>query len=686
MASSPSRSTRSPTAKKKRIPEDGSSRSNPNEVAVTHLQWELEVDFDESILRAEARYTIRRVDSMAPWLSLDTAKLHIESVTDQTGKELEWSLHAEEPGKGYLGSQLDIEIPDSVTQVAIKYETSPQSTALQWLHPSQTVGKEYPYVYSQCQAIHARSLLPCQDRPGVKFTYRAKTRVPSWAVCVMGAVQIHSFEDDHKFGKVSVWMQDVPVPSYLIAIAVGQLERKEISSRCALWSEPAIADIAANEFSETEDFLRTAESIAGISYVWGRYDLLCLPPSFPFGGMENPCLTFVTPTLLAGDKSLVGTIAHEIAHSWTGNLVTNATWDHFWLNEGWTKWFERKIMARIRNDERYIDLDAIGGYKMLRDTVNNKDMPPEWTKLVTNFGDVDPDSAYSIVAYEKGFNLLMALERRVGTDAFEKFFRDYLKNFANSTLTSYDFRDFCMSYFSRHNNNLRDFDWDSWFHDPGMPPDEPHFDRTWSMEAENLAEAWIAVDRNGEPAPSVSIQSWTSNQKVSFLDTLQILTGNQPLQIGTLNSLHKEYGFGESQNAEILFRYCQLALAAEDESILLVVLHFVTSQGRMKFTRTLYRAMFASKKFRNIAKAAFLENREFYHSTTAKLIASDLLQIEKRDGGISMLVDKAQVSCAKAYTALASMVAETGMSWEMSFAVAALVTGVIGLIMTQRTQ
>ena len=270
------------TMENRTIPDDRLSLSNPHEVTVGHLQWNFEVDFDRSILLAKARYTIRRIDDMTPWLSLDTAKLKIKSVLDQDGNPLEWSLHNEVPGQQHLGSQLDVELPESVTHVEISYETTLQSSALQWLLPSQTVGKLHPYLYSQSKAIHARSLLPCQDVPGVKCTYRATARVPSWATCVMSAIQIHSYEDDK--GSVYVWMQDVPVSSYLIALAVGKLQRKEISSRCAVWSEPGLVDVAAKEFSEAEDFLQAAEAIAGIPYVWGRYDLLCLPPSFPYGG------------------------------------------------------------------------------------------------------------------------------------------------------------------------------------------------------------------------------------------------------------------------------------------------------------------------------------------------------------------------------------------------------------------
>jgi len=325
-------------------------------------------------------------------------------------------------------------------------------------------------------------------------------------------------------------------------------------------------------------------------------------------------------------------VAHEIAHSWTGNLVTNATWDHFWLNEGWTKWFERKIMTRIHNDDKFLEFDAIGGYKDLRITCDDEHMPDDFKKLVLDIGDRDPDDSYSIVAYEKGFNLLMALERRLGKETFESFFQTYIKQFANKTLTSNDFKDFFMSQFADH-EAMEGFDWDKWFYEAGMPPEEPNFDRTLAMKAETLAEAWVAIDRKGEAVPNDDITVWTSNQKICFLDTLQTLTSDTALKVSTVNSLHKEYGFAESQNSEILFRYCQLALAAQDESMLHVVLKFVTSQGRMKFTRPLYRTLFASPKWRGVAKAAFLEHKDFYHPICAKMVANDLLQIEGQEAG-----------------------------------------------------
>ena len=264
-----------------RIPRDDSSLSKPHQIETTHLQWEIKkVDFDAKVLRANAKYTFRRNDPNATTLSLDTAKLNIKAVIDQNEQPLDFKLHSENLEKEYLGQALEITVPPTVTHVLIDYETTPASSALQWLPPSQTAGKMYSYLFTQCQAIHARSLLPCQDRPGVKITYKATVTVPSWSVCVMGAVQmIENISPRNE--KTYVWMQDVPISSYLIAMAVGHLQRREISPRCAVWSEPAVVDIAAEEYSQTEEFLQIAESISGMQYVWGRYDLLCLPPSFP---------------------------------------------------------------------------------------------------------------------------------------------------------------------------------------------------------------------------------------------------------------------------------------------------------------------------------------------------------------------------------------------------------------------
>ena len=330
---------------------ESSSHSNPHECVVSHLEWFATVDFDAKVLAARATYKVSHLDKDSATISLDTANLRIQSVSSKR-VPLRFTLHPINGDKSHLGQQLEIDLPTTKDdlEITIEYKTTEKCSALQWLPPSQTAGKQYPYLFTQCQAIHARSLVPCQDACGVKMTFEAHVTVPRWATCVCSALyrktSIAYENGTHTF----TWNQPVPISSYLLAIAVGELRKRDISPRCSIWAEPSIVDAAAYEFAQTEDFLVAAETIAGTKYAWGRYDLLCLPPSFPYGGMENTCLTFVTPTLLAGDRSLADVVAHEIAHSWTGNLVTNSTWDHFWLNEGWTTFFQRKIMAKIKND------------------------------------------------------------------------------------------------------------------------------------------------------------------------------------------------------------------------------------------------------------------------------------------------------------------------------------------------
>ncbi len=297
---------------------DLSSLSQPSESVVTHLDWKISVDFEESCLHSEATYDVHVLQPNATTtLNLDTANLEIQQA--KAGDlPLEFALHPLVEGKPHLGRRLEITLPpcdeNKKCKITVVYSTTKACSALQWLPPSQTAGKEHPYLFTQCQAIHARSLVPCQDACGVKMTYTATATVPAWATCVMSALLKKTEVSADQTTKAFTWDQPVPISSYLLALAVGHLVKRDLSKRCAIWSEPGVIESAAFEFSETEDFLATAEKITGYNYVWGRYDLLCLPPSFPYGGMENPCLTFVTPTLLAGDKSLADVVAHEIAH------------------------------------------------------------------------------------------------------------------------------------------------------------------------------------------------------------------------------------------------------------------------------------------------------------------------------------------------------------------------------------
>jgi len=619
---------------------DLSSYSKPEEAVVTHLDWKISVNFETECLLAEATYSVRVLQPQVNKINLDTAHIKILSVRScDDGTPLSFTLYPIVDTKSYLGRRLEIDLPKCVNKddlkISISYCTTKLSSALQWLPKMQTAGKEYPYLFTQCQAIHARSLVPCQDRCGVKMTYTACVTVPQWATCVMSAL-LKNTEVTSGQTVSSTWNQPVPISSYLLALAVGQLSKRDISKRCTVWSEPSIVENAEYEFSETEEFLSTAEAIAGKDYVWGRYDLLCLPPSFPYGGMENPCLTFVTPTLLAGDRSLADVIAHEIAHSWTGNLVTNATWDHFWLNEGWTTWFQRKIMARMKNNPKFLDFDAIQGRKALADTVEN--IAPENTCLVLSKGDGDPDDSFSKVPYEKGFTFLLYLERLTGTSEFEKFFQAYIARFASTTLTSLDFKDFFLQHFSE-NLRVNEIDWNTWFYAQGMPPVLPHLDQSMAKASTDLAKTWIDVDCGTKKNTVLTneINSWSSGQITCFLDALQLQTADKPLQISTLKAMNRLYHLAESRNSEILFRFCQLAIASNDRSIVPVAIRFITSQGRMKYVRPLYLSLYKSKIGKDIAVETFLKYNDIYHPIATKMIAIDLKDAIQESSSDSLL-------------------------------------------------
>jgi leukotriene-A4 hydrolase len=393
--------------------------------------------------------------------------INIESVNVKSG-DCELPLKFRVSDKvAEIGAKLTIDLPtktDGQLTLVIHYKTSPDASALQWLSAEQTSGKKHPFMFSQCQAIHARSIVPCQDSPSVKFTYNAVVRHNPELTALMSAIRLGNETGVTRFE------QKVPIPSYLLAIAVGDLYSKRVGPRSHVWAEKDVVDEAAEEFSDTETFIETAEAICG-PYLWKQYDLLVMPPSFPFGGMENPCLTFLTPTLIAGDKSLVDVVAHEISHSWTGNLVTNANFEHFWLNEGFTVFVEQKIIGRLRGDQ-YRDFNALHGLSELKDTIKNqlKD-EPELTKLVVDLSNVGPDDAFSTVPYMKGSTFLRYLEDLFGgPSVFEPFLKKYLDKFKYQSILTKDFKQFVYDYFNEKiPDKLEQVDWDKWLYTEGMP-------------------------------------------------------------------------------------------------------------------------------------------------------------------------------------------------------------------------
>uniref|UniRef100_A0A8C2H783 Leukotriene A4 hydrolase n=1 Tax=Cyprinus carpio TaxID=7962 RepID=A0A8C2H783_CYPCA len=482
------------------------------------------------------------------------------------------------------------------------------------------------FIYSNCfclqQATHCRSMIPCQDSPSVKHTYYAQVSVPKELVALMSALHDGQVPDPSDSSRVIYrFRQPVPMPSYLIAIVVGALESRKIGPRSRVWSEKENVDEAAFEFSETETMLKTAESLAG-PYVWGQYDLLVMPPSFPYGGMENPCLTFVTPTVLAGDKSLAGVIAHEISHSWTGNLVTNRNWEHFWLNEGHTVYIERMI-ARCMESEHLRQFKGIGGWKELQESVNQFGANNVLTNLVPNLHEVDTDEAFSSVPYEKGFALLYHLEELLGgPEVFMGFVKSYIQLFAYGTVTTEEWKNYLFTYFKDKVDILNKVDWNAWMHTPGMAPVKPKYDTTMADACTALCQRWVkAKEEDLASFTEEDVKKLNSPQLIEFM---ALLLQEEPLPLSHVKKMQEVYQLNSVKNAEVRFRWLRICVRAHWEEAVPLALKMATEQGRMKFTRPLFKEVYNFSKYSDKALNTFKENRGALHPVTAMLVAKDL--------------------------------------------------------------
>uniref|UniRef100_A0A663FBN1 Leukotriene A-4 hydrolase n=1 Tax=Aquila chrysaetos chrysaetos TaxID=223781 RepID=A0A663FBN1_AQUCH len=510
---------------------------------------------------------------------LDTKDLQVFKVTvnGQDAKFVFGEKHS------FKGTPLEITLPFELKAIVeISFESSPKSSALQWFTPEQTSGKKHPFLFSQCQATHCRAIFPCQDTPAVKLTYYAEISVPKELVALMSANRDGEMPDpEDSSRKIYCFSQNVPIPCYLIALVVGALESRKIGPRTLVWAEKELVDKSAYEFAEAEAMLKTAEDLAG-PYVWGQYDLLVLPPSFPYGGMENPCLTFVTPTLLAGDRSLSNVIAHEISHSWTGNLVTNKTWEHFWLNEGHTVYLERRIGGQLFG-EQFRHFQALGGWRELQNTINTLGDKNPVSNLVPNLSEVDPDVAYSSVPYEKGFALLFYLEQLLGgPDVFIGFLKAYIQQFAYKSIVTEDWKKFLYSYFK----------------DKAKESDLGSFS-------------------------SADLKEMSSHQLIEFLALLLL---EAPLPVSHVQRMQQVYDFNAINNSEIRFRWLRLCIKSKWEEAIPLALKMATDQGRLKFTRPLFRDLYGFDKCRDLAVKTFLEHRASMHPVTSMLVGKDLKQ------------------------------------------------------------
>ncbi|HEY8186137.1 MAG TPA: M1 family metallopeptidase [Pyrinomonadaceae bacterium] len=579
---------------------DFHSYANPEDVRIRHLDLEWQVLFDQKIFKGIAVLTIERVSQnrQAP-LILDTRNLNIATVeTSSDGVSYTPTTFTVGSFDKILGAPLTIQLPERASRVRINYSTDPGASGVQWLEPSQTAGKKYPFVFTQSQAIHARSWIPLQDTPQVRVTYTARVRTPRPLLAVMSAENDPRTPRD---GDYRFRMQQ-PIPSYLIALAVGDLTFRPLGRRTGVYAERPVADKAAREFSDTEKMVQATERLYG-PYRWGRYDLLVLPPSFPFGGMENPRLTFATPTVLAGDKSLVSLVAHELAHSWSGNLVTNATWRDFWLNEGFTVYLERRILEAVYGRSRE-EMEAVLGRRTLEEELATLDDRDEI--LHVDLKGRDPDAGFTQVPYEKGALFLRHLEETFGRARFDQFLRSYFDHFAFQSITTEDFVDYLKkNLLDRYPDLAARVPVEEWITKPGIPSNAPRPASPAFSIVEGEAQRWL---RNEIPASKIAAAKWTTHEWLHFLKSLPLALDRKRME-----ELDRTFHLTRSGNSEIAFQWLLMSIRNHYEPAYPRLEEFLTSIGRRKLIKPLYEELAKTPEGKERALAIYRRARPTYH-------------------------------------------------------------------------
>jgi leukotriene-A4 hydrolase len=581
-------------------PQDPHSFANPEEVSVRHLELDLTVDFERQVLEGRAILHVERHGGDR--IVLDTRDLSVGKVAVRSAADPDTDLPVTPEfgtGGGSLGRPLIVPLPEGADRVIVEYTTRPEAGALQWLNPTQTSG-EHPFLFTQSQAILARTWVPCQDTPRVRMTYEATVRVPPPLMAVMSAENPTELAADGVYH----FKMEQPIPSYLLALAVGELAFRPLGERSGVYAEPSVVDRAAWEFAETEQMIELAEGLYG-PYLWGRFDLLVLPPSFPFGGMENPRLTFATPTILAGDRSLTALVAHELAHSWSGNLVTNATWNDLWLNEGFTVYFERRIMEALHGPD-YAAMLALLGYQDLQAGVEDLGANSPDTHLRLDLGpERDPDDVFSDIPYEKGYFFLRAIEEEVGRERFDAFLKGYFDHFAFQSVDTATFLDYLREHLLREEDGLEEkLQVAAWIDGPGIPtncpvPNSPAFEQV---------EAQIAAWQGGTPAAELATADWDTHRRLHFLRSLP-----EPMTADQMAELDAAFGLTTSGNAELKMAWFLHVIGNRYEPGYEALEAFLTGMGRRKFLSPLYQKLAETPEGLERAQAIYTKARPTYH-------------------------------------------------------------------------
>ena len=592
------------------INNDSHSFAQPEVAVITHLNWHAVVDFDLKKITATAKFELEKAKN-AQEVIFDTKGLSIESVKDQQGEDLEYTMGEENP---ILGKPLSILISEKVNSVVISYSTSPDAEALQWLSAQQTAGEQMPFLFTQSQAILCRSWIPIQDSPGIRFTYNAKVKVPEGMLALMSATN----PTERASTGVYTFEMKQPIPAYLMALAVGDLDYAPLSDRTGVYAEPSLLKPSAWEFAETEEMVKAAEGLYG-KYAWEVYDLIVLPPSFPFGGMENPRLTFATPTILAGDRSLTSLVAHELAHSWSGNLVTNATWDDFWLNEGFTVYFEQRIMEKVYGRD-YSEMLALLSYQDLQATVqdlNNQGLGKD-TELKLDLKGRNPDDGMTDIAYNKGYFFLRLLEEKVGRDTFDIFLKNYFAANAFKSMNTTGFVDYLKINLFESNAISWDQDIiDRWIYGQGIPDDCPIPESDRFVKVDKVTEQWLAETPIGMLIPQEDLltKQWSSHEWLHFIRQIP-----QNVSLQQMVELDEYLEFTYSGNSEILTAWMVHVIRNNYEPGYENLENFLVSAGRRKFLIPLYGEMAKTEAGLKMAREIYSKARKNYHYVSVTTI------------------------------------------------------------------
>ena len=575
---------------------DPHSFSKPAIARGTHLNWDAKVDFNTQTISGTATWTVEAAPD-AKEIIFDTRGLTIHKVSAD-GKSVDYSLKDTVNGEPWMGQALHIPISASTQQVSVQYTTSADAAALQWLKAEQTRDKQHPFLFTQSQAILARTWLPCQDGPGMRFTFEAQVQVPAGMLALMSAENPQQVSADGKYQ----FKMEQPIPSYLMSLAVGNLAVQAVGKETGVYAEPSFVTACAEELSDMQTMLEKAEQLYG-KYQWGRYDVIVLPPSFPFGGMENPRITFATPTIIAGDKSLVALVAHELAHSWSGNLVTNATWNDFWLNEGFTVYFENRIMEAVYGKD-YAEMLQVLEYESLVETVQEFGATSADTHLKLKLEGRDPDEGVSDIAYNKGAYFLRLLESKVGRENWDAFVNGYFTTNAFKVMTTEAFVEYLNEHLiDAHPEAFADVDIRAWIYGPGIPDNCPKVVSTRFTAVDQEVHAF----NGGAAAASLKTSGWTTHEWLRFIYQLP-----EDITVERMGDLDKSFHFTGIGNCEIADAWYELAVKRHYATAYADMETFLCSVGRRKFLTPLYKAMMQTNQS-EMAKRVYAKARPGYH-------------------------------------------------------------------------